>query len=283
MKIHILETGKFKLDGGAMFGVVPKRMWQKLNPADEDNLCTWSMRCLLIEEGQQKIIIDTGVGNKQDERFRKHFYPHDDQSFDALLAPLGLTVSDITDVFLTHFHFDHVGGAVSVDKSGQLIPTFPNATYWSNQAHYDWAYTPNARESASFLKENFVPLKTHGVLRFLDMEQDIAFNEFINVRFVFGHTEAMMVPFIQLPSGNTLIYTADLIPSHHHIPLPYIMAYDMRPLNTLQEKESLYEQIIDGKHYLFFEHDNKVACGNISKSETGKVIFGKEVLLHEIV
>ncbi|MBK9257529.1 MAG: MBL fold metallo-hydrolase [Saprospiraceae bacterium] len=283
MKISIIETGKFKLDGGAMFGVVPKRMWEKLNPADNDNMCTWSMRCLLIESGNQKILIDTGVGFKQDERFRKHFFPHDDLPFKDLLAPLGLTTEDITDIFLTHFHFDHVGGAVSFDKAGNLIPTFPNATYWANEQHYQWAYNPNAREQASFLKENFVPLKDWGKLKFIDVEQDISFNEFINVRFVYGHTGAMMVPFIKLPSGNTLVYTADLIPSHHHMPMPYIMAYDVQPLETLKEKETLYEQILDGKHFLFFEHDLNVACGFAVKNESGRVIFGGETQLHSII
>jgi glyoxylase-like metal-dependent hydrolase (beta-lactamase superfamily II) len=283
MKIHILETGKFKLDGGAMFGVVPKRMWQKLNPADEENLCTWSMRCLLIDDGNRRILIDTGVGNKQDERFRKHFYPHEDQSFDVMLGKIGLSVTDITDVLITHFHFDHVGGAVTKDANGNLLPTFPNATYWSNKQHYDWAYDPNAREQASFLKENFVPLLDHGVLKFVEIGDDVLFNDYIRLRFVYGHTQAMMIPFIQLPSGNTLIYAADLIPSHYHIPLPYIMAYDVQPLESLKEKEKLYEQITDSKHFLFFEHDPVVSCGTAVRNESGKVVFGSRVELFDIM
>ena len=283
MKLHILETGKFKLDGGAMFGVVPKRMWSKLNPPDEENLCTWSLRCLLIEEGPHKILIDTGVGNKQDERFRKHFYPHDTHEFDVLLGNIGLTTSDITDVFLTHFHFDHVGGAVSFDQKGELVPTFPNAKYWTNQKHYDWALHPNPREAASFLKENFVPLADHGVLHFLDEEQDISFNEFMDVHFVYGHTEAMMLPFIKLPKGKTLVYCADLFPSHHHIPMPYIMAYDLRPLETMKEKNIVFERVTDGNHFLFFEHDPTTACGNVIVTEHGKVTFGEKVDLQQIL
>ena len=283
MKLHILETGKFKLDGGAMFGVVPKRMWNKLCPADDENLCTWQMRCLLVEDGNRKILIDTGVGAKQDEKFRKHFYPHDDVTFEYALGQIGLKTEDITDVFLTHFHFDHVGGALAINSKGEILPAFPKATYWSNEVHYRWAYNPNAREAASFLKENFVPLKELGMLKFIDNEEGIQFSENISVSFVNGHTEAMMIPYIGLPSGNTLIYCADLIPSHHHVPLPYIMAYDMKPLECLKEKQMLHDKATDGKHYLFFEHDLDIACGNIVKSETGRVIFNTKVNLLDII
>jgi glyoxylase-like metal-dependent hydrolase (beta-lactamase superfamily II) len=283
MKLHILETGKFKLDGGAMFGVVPKRMWSKMHPADEDNLCTWQMRCLLVEDGDRKILIDTGVGKKQDEKFRKHFYPHDDIDFDAALSKLGLKREDITDVLLTHFHFDHVGGALEVDANGNIVPVFQNAVYWTNEPHYRWAYTPNAREAASFLKENFVPLKDAGVLKFIDVQEGISFSDHISLGFVYGHTEAMMIPYITLPSGNTLIYCADLIPSHHHIPLPYVMAYDVRPLESLKEKQALHERTSDGRHFLFFEHDLDVACGSLVKTETGKTVFGGYVSLDEIL
>jgi len=283
MKLSILQTGKFKLDGGAMFGVVPKTMWQKLVPADENNLCTWSLRCLLIEEGNQKILIDTGVGDKQDERFKKHFYPHETQSFDELLAPLNLKSSDITDVLLTHFHFDHVGGAVSKDAQENLVPTFPNATYWTNKKHYDWALNPNPREQASFLKENFVPLLDHNVLKFIDTDQGIAFNDFISLSFVYGHTEAMMIPHIKLPNGKTLVYCADLLPSHNHIPLPYIMAYDVRPLESMREKVEFFEKVTDGNHFLFFEHDNEIACGSLVKQDSGKVIFGESIEIQSLL
>ena len=283
MKLHIIETGKFKLDGGAMFGVVPKRMWSKIHPADEENLCTWQMRCLLIEDGNRKILIDTGVGKKQDEKFRKHFYPHDDIPFDEALGKIGLKREDITDVLLTHFHFDHVGGALEFDSYGNIVPVFVNATYWTNELHYRWAYTPNAREAASFLKENFVPLKEAGILKFIDVQEGISFSEHINLGFVYGHTEAMMIPYITLPSGNTLIYCADLIPSHHHIPLPYVMAYDVRPLESIKEKQALHERASDGKHFLFFEHDLDVACGSLIRTETGKIAFGKSINLSDII
>jgi glyoxylase-like metal-dependent hydrolase (beta-lactamase superfamily II) len=283
MQLHIIESGKFKLDGGAMFGVVPKRMWQKMHPADEDNLCTWQMRCLLVVDGDRKILIDTGVGHKQDERFRKHFYPHDDISFDAALSSIGMSVSDITDVLITHFHFDHVGGALSFDAKGNIVPTFPNATYWTNEVHYNWAYNPNAREAASFLRENFVPLKDAGVLKMIDIQEGIRFSDHIHLGFVYGHTEAMMIPHIELPSGNTLIYCADLIPSHHHVQLPYIMAYDMKPLESLKEKQIFHEKATDGRHFLFFEHDLEVACGNIVKNEQGRVVFGGKVDLADLV
>jgi glyoxylase-like metal-dependent hydrolase (beta-lactamase superfamily II) len=283
MQLHILETGKFKLDGGAMFGVVPKRMWQKMHPADDENLCTWQMRCLLVIDGDRKILIDAGVGSKQDERFRKHFYPHDDISFNTALSNIGLSKEDITDVLITHFHFDHVGGALEFDAKGNIVPTFPNATYWSNEVHYKWAFTPNAREAASFLKENFVPLKDAGVLKMIDVQEGIRFSDNISLSFVYGHTEAMMIPYIHLPLGGTLIYCADLIPSHHHVQLPYIMAYDMKPLESLREKQELHERATDGKHFLFFEHDLDVACGNIIKNEYGKVVFGQAFDLKDIL
>jgi len=283
MKLHVLETGKFKLDGGAMFGVVPKRMWQKMHPADDDNLCTWQMRCLLVEDGNRKILIDTGVGSKQDDRFRSHFYPHDDINFTESLAKIGLTTEDITDVFLTHFHFDHVGGALKRDAQGAIVPVFPNAIYWSNEVHYNWALNPNAREAASFLKENFVPMRDQGILQMIDVQEGIKFSDNISLSFVYGHTEAMMLPYISLPSGNTLIYCADLIPSHHHIQMPYVMAYDLRPLETMKEKKVLHDVATDGKHFLFFEHDLDVACGFLTKNENGRVVFGGEVNIADII
>ena len=283
MKLHVLETGKFKLDGGAMFGVVPKRMWQKMHPADDDNLCTWQMRCLLVEDGNRKILIDTGVGSKQDDRFRSHFYPHDDIDFTESLAKIGLTTEDITDVFLTHFHFDHVGGALKRDAQGAIVPVFPNATYWSNEVHYNWALNPNAREAASFLKENFVPMRDQGILQMIDVQEGIKFSENISLSFVYGHTEAMMLPYISLPSGNTLIYCSDLIPSHHHIQMPYVMAYDLIPLETMKEKKVLHDVATDGKHFLFFEHDLDVACGFLTKNENGRVVFGGEVNIADII
>ena len=279
MKLHIIETGKFKLDGGAMFGVVPKSLWKRLNPPDENNMCTWSMRCLLIEDGERKILIDTGLGDKQGEKFRSHFYPHGEDSLSKSLSKAGFNFQDITDVFLTHLHFDHVGGAVLRDNQDNLVPTFPNATYWSNEKHWNWALNPNAREKASFLKENIVPLQEHNVLKFIDIEQGVKFTDSIHVDFAYGHTEALMVPYIKMDNGKTLVYTADLLPSHCHIGMPYVMGYDIRPLETLKEKEDLYEKTVDNDHMIFFEHDKDIACAQLTRNEKGRVVLGEEVTL----
>ncbi|MCF6269388.1 MAG: MBL fold metallo-hydrolase [Melioribacteraceae bacterium] len=262
-----------------MFGVVPKSLWKRLNEPDENNMCTWSMRCLLIEDGERKILIDTGLGDKQDLKFRSHFYPHGDDSLVKSLGNSGFGFEDITDVFLTHLHFDHVGGAVSKDTNGNLIPTFPNATYWSNEKHWEWALTPNPREKASFLKENIVPLQDHNVLKFIDVEDGVKFTDSISIDFVYGHTEAMMVPYIKLDNGKTLVYTADLLPSHCHIGMPYVMGYDIRPLSTLKEKERLYEKAVDTNHMIFFEHDKDIACAELVRNERGRVVLGEEVKL----
>src|ERR1700712_1706150 len=207
MNLHTIDTGFFKLDGGAMFGVVPKTIWNKTNPADENNLCTWAMRCLLVEDGDRLILIDTGIGNKQDERFFSHYYLHGDATLDSSLKAKGFHRDDITDVFLTHLHFDHVGGAVMRD-SDMLIPTFKNATYWSSQKHWDWAVNPNDREKASFLKENILPIQESGQLKFIDTQDGVAFRKDFNIRFVYGHTDAMMLPLIEY-KGKKILYMAD--------------------------------------------------------------------------
>ena len=282
MKLHTIDTGLFKLDGGAMFGVVPKQMWKRLNEPDENNMCTWAMRCLLIEEGERKILIDTGIGDKQDAKFRSHFSPHGDDSLLLSLATKGFAPEDITDVLLTHMHFDHVGGAVYRDEKDNLLPTFPNATYWTNKKHLDWALEPNPRERASFLKENIVPLQEHEVLKYIDVEQGVKFSEHISLDFVYGHTEALMVPYIKLDNGNTIVYTADLMPSHGHVGLPYVMAYDIRPLDTMRERAELYEKVIGTDHFIYFEHDKEVALGQLLKNEKGRVAFGGEVSLDSI-
>lgn len=280
MKLSVIKTGFFKLDGGAMFGVVPQQLWKKLNPPDSNNMCTWAMRCLLVESGDRKILIDTGFGSKQDEKFRKHFEPHGEDSLIGSIRDLGLSPEEITDVFLTHFHFDHVGGAVKYNEKGKLVPTFPNATYWSNQAHYDWAYTPNARERASFLKENFVPLKEANQLKMIDIEEGLSFIPGFDVRFVYGHTEAMMLPQITI-NNKTLIYCADLFPSAGHIRLPYVMAYDMRPMNTLEEKKILSEEAIEKDYILFFEHDPINECAILKRNEKGRIVLDKTMTLAE--
>ena len=269
MKISVVHAGYLKLDGGAMFGIVPKTMWEKINPPDENNLCTWAMRCLLVEEGNRKILIDTGIGDKQSEKFFSFFQPHGDENLIDSVSEV-LSPEEITDVIITHFHFDHVGGAISKDKAGNLAPTFPNAKYWSNEVHYDWAYNPNAREAASFLKENFVPLKDMGVLHFIDVEDGVSFTDRIKLKFYNGHTEAMMVPFIKMDNGETLVYPADLMPSSGHIRMPYVMAYDIRPLVTLKERQEFYDIVTDGDHILYFEHDPIHETGRVIKNAKGR-------------
>jgi len=272
MQLSIINTGFFKLDGGAMFGVVPKTLWNRLNPADENNMCTWAMRCLLVETENRKILIDTGLGEKQDERFRSHFHPHGDNSLLKSLAEKGLKAEDITDVLLTHLHFDHVGGAVIRNDKGELTPAFPNATYWTNKVHYDWAFDPNPRERASFLKENFVPLQEAGILKFIPVtDHDFEWMDGIRLRFVYGHTEAMMVPIISTPQRD-IYYCADVMPSSYHIGLPYVMGYDLRPLKTLEEKKRILEEALDGDHWLFFEHDPLTSCVSLKKNERGRIV-----------
>ncbi|MGH2553937.1 MAG: MBL fold metallo-hydrolase [Chitinophagaceae bacterium] len=274
MKLYTINTGYFKLDGGAMFGVVPKSMWNKINPADENNLCTWALRCLLIEDGNRLILIDNGNGDKQDEKFFKHYYLHGDDTLIKSLAKYGFHPDDITDAFLTHLHFDHCGG--SIKREGEkLIPTFNNATYWSNREHWEWAVNPNDREKASFLKENILPIEESGQLKFIDVTNgtnnklgESAFAENISVRFVNGHTQAMMLPQIKYKE-KTIVYMADLLPSQGHIPLPYVMSYDMFPLTTLNEKKSFLQEAVENDYILFFEHDPVNECCTLQQTEKG--------------
>lgn len=256
MKVHAIDTGLFKLDGGAMFGVVPKSMWQKLNPPDANNMCTWAMRCLLVEDGNRLVLVDNGIGDKQDEKFRGHFYLHGDDSLEKSLRRLGFTSSDITDVFLTHLHFDHCGGSVRRRPDGALQTAFANATYWSNEAHWNWATHPNAREKASFLRENILPIQESGQLKFVDPAQGVpdALPQFSDLIFADGHTEKMMVPVLHY-KGRTLAYLADLLPSVAHLPLPYVMSYDVRPLTTLSEKEAVLRRAAEENWVLLLEHD----------------------------
>jgi glyoxylase-like metal-dependent hydrolase (beta-lactamase superfamily II) len=268
MKLYTIDTGLFKLDGGAMFGVVPKSMWQKLNPPDENNMCTWAMRCLLIEDSNRLILIDNGMGNKQDEKFRGHFYPHGDDTLENSLRQRGFTSADITDVFLTHLHFDHCGGSVVRTPGGNLEVAFSNATYWSNEAHWQWAVTPNAREKASFLKENIVPIQGSGHLQFLTPGSSSPLPQFREIIFVDGHTEKMMVPVIEY-KGHTLAFMADLLPSAGHIPLPYVMGYDMRPLVTLAEKEAVLNRAAAENWVLLLEHDPTAAACTVQMTDRG--------------
>ncbi|HLU17476.1 MAG TPA: MBL fold metallo-hydrolase [Edaphocola sp.] len=267
MNLYTIDTGLFKLDGGAMHGVVPKSMWSKLNPADENNMCSWAMRCLLVEEGDRLILIDTGIGDKQDQKFFGHYYLHGDASLHQSIRNAGFSADDITDVFLTHLHFDHVGGAVK-REGDHLLPTFKNAKYWSNQKHWDWAVHPNAREKASFLKENIMPLQESGQLHFFDGDDGDEFMPGFKVRIVHGHTESMMLPQLSY-KGKTILYAADLLPSMHHLPLPWVMAYDTRPLDTLKEKEALLKEAADNDWLLYFEHDAVNEMCTVLQTERG--------------
>ncbi|WP_295655627.1 MBL fold metallo-hydrolase [uncultured Mucilaginibacter sp.] len=267
MKLHTIDTGFFKLDGGAMFGVVPKVIWNKTNPADENNLCTWAMRCMLVQDEGRLILIDTGMGNKQDAKFMGHYYLSGDATIDSSLAKLGFGRDDITDVFLTHLHFDHCGGAI-IREGDKLVPGFKNATYWSNEQHWNWAVHPNDREKASFLKENILPIQESGRLKFIPAEDGVQFTDNIKIRFAYGHTDAMMLPQISY-KGKTVVYMADLLPSVGHIPMPYIMGYDMFPLTTLNEKKVFLTEALEKEYILFLEHDPVNECCTLQMTEKG--------------
>jgi glyoxylase-like metal-dependent hydrolase (beta-lactamase superfamily II) len=266
MKLYVVDTGTFKLDGGAMFGVVPKALWQKTNPADENNLCTWAMRCLLIEDAGRLILIDNGIGDKQDARFFSHYYLQGDNSITSALHKLGFSEDDVTDMFLTHLHFDHCGGGVRYRNEKAEI-TFKNARYWSNADHWKWATEPNPREKASFLKENILPMQQSGHLNFTAPASPSPFPQF-DIRYVSGHTDKMMIPMIKY-NGKTICYMADLLPSAGHIPLAYVMGYDTRPLLTLQEKEKFLGEAADHGYILFLEHDAVNECCTVQRTDKG--------------
>tara|TARA_B100001142_G_C14339183_1_gene657107 strand:+ start:2368 stop:3210 length:843 start_codon:yes stop_codon:yes gene_type:complete len=267
MRLYTIDTGFFKLDGGGMFGAVPKVIWSRTNPADKNNLCTWAMRSLLIEDDNRLILIDNGIGDKQDENFFKHYYLHGDVNLDISLAKHGFSADDITDVFLTHLHFDHCGGSVkwNIDRSSFEM-AFKNARYWSNSDHWKWATEPNKREKASFLIENIMPIQEAGHLNFVDGERDI-FNNF-DALFVNGHTESQMIPHIKY-KDKVIVFTADLLPSTGHIPLPYIMGYDTRPLLTLVEKEKFLKKAAEQEYILFLQHDNYNECCTVKTTDRG--------------
>ena len=274
MKLYSINTGYFKLDGGAMFGVVPKSIWHKINPADENNLCSWALRCLLIEDGNRLILVDNGNGDKQDAKFFSHYYLHGDDTLDKSLTKYGFHRDDITDVFLTHLHFDHCGGTI-MREGDKLVPAFKNAKCWSNKEHWDWAVYPNEREKASFLKENILPIKENGQLHLVEVADvndgklgETVFTDTISVRFVNGHTHAMMLPQVRY-KNKTIVFVADLLPSQGHIPLPYIMGYDMFPLTTLNEKKSFLKEALEGEYILFFEHDPLYECCTLRQTERG--------------
>lgn len=258
-----------------MFGVVPKTIWNKVNPADANNLCTWALRCLLIEQGDRLVLVDTGIGNKQDAKFFGHYELHGDQDLQGSLRAAGFDREDITDVFLTHLHFDHCGGAIN-REGDRLIPAFPNARYWSNALHWNWATEPNEREKASFLKENILPIKESGRLQMVLLNENgdagllpqFDFEKLFSIRVVHGHTKAMMLPQLKY-KGRTIVFMADLLPSTGHLPIPYVMAYDMFPLTSLKEKKAFLEEALAGDYVLFFEHDPVHECCTLQKTEKG--------------
>ncbi|HEX8376249.1 MAG TPA: MBL fold metallo-hydrolase [Pedobacter sp.] len=266
MNLYSIETGLFKLDGGAMFGVVPKSIWNKTTPADENNLCTLAMRSLLIEDGKRLILIDTGIGNKQSEKFLSYYHLHGDDSLEKSLAKNGFSKDDITDVVLTHLHLDHVGGAVS-QNGDTLAPTFKNATYWSNEKHWNWAIHPNDREKASFLKENIIPLQESGQLKFI-VSDNFDLTDDLKIRFTYGHTEAMMLPEITYKERK-ILFAADLIPTAAHIPIPYVAGYDIFPLKAMEEKKVFLREALMNNVILFFEHDSQYECCSLTDTEKG--------------
>ena len=270
MRLHPIEAGNFKLDGGAMFGVVPKTLWERTNPSDDKNRIEMASRCLLVEEGKRLILIDTGMGNKQGDSFFRHYGLWGDYSLVSSLALAGFHPDDITDVFFTHLHFDHCGGAVNKDNTGKLVPAFKNAYYWVHKSHWEWATFPNAREKASFLPDNILPLEQSGQLKFIeDPGPFIKETPFpFSIQLIDGHTEKQMLPLIEY-QGKKILYAADLVPTVGHIPIPYIMGYDTRPLLTLKEKEQILRNSFEKEVLLFLQHDPHHQLISLQNTEKG--------------
>ena len=281
MELHTIHTGYFKLDGGAMFGVVPKSIWNRLNSADDNNMCNWAMRCLLVVDGNRKILIDTGIGEKQSDKFFGYYYLNGSESLELSLNAAGLEFADITDVILTHLHFDHAGGAVRWKKNRSgYEPTFPNATYHLGKAHWEHANKPNPREKPSFLPENFVPLMEAGKMNFISPDERITSD--IRCRMVNGHTVQMICPEINW-NGRTVFYGADLYPSSHHVPLNYVMAYDIEPLRTMEEKVHINQIAVDNDWLVFYEHDPVTECSTLTRNERGQYQKGESRLLTDFI
>jgi len=267
MKIFPIETGNLMMDGGAMFGVVPKVIWQKIYPVDENNLCNWAMRCLLVDTGQRVLLLDNGIGDKQDEKFLSKYYLNGDDTLEKSLAKFGYEFSDITDVILSHLHFDHCGGSIKYNEGRtELELAFPKAVYWISKQQWDLALNPNKREKASFLPENFLLIKEKGMLKLI--EKDTEIYPGIRFKLYHGHTDGQMITFIK-HKGKTIVYMADLLPSVAHIPLPYILSYDTKPLITLKEKENFLNEAVDNGYILFFEHDLYHECCTVQHTEKG--------------
>lgn len=270
MNLYPINTGNFKLDGGAMFGVVPKSLWIRTNPADENNMCNWSLRCLLIEDGDRLMLVDCGIGDKQTEKFFSYYYLHGDGDLKMSIEAAGFSMDDVTDVFLTHLHFDHCGGGIAREGESGFRPVFKNATYWNNERHWKWATEPNQREKASFLKENILPIQESGQLKFIERTGNVTENVFdnIDVMFVDGHTDSQQLPIINY-KGQKIVFMADLLPSVGHIPLPYVMGYDTRPLITLAEKSEFLQKAAAENYVLFMEHDAVNQCCTLKNTEKG--------------
>ena len=266
MKLFAIPTGNFKLDGGATFGVVPKSIWKKMYDADENNLINLAMRCLLIDTGDHRVLIDTGCGNKQSEKFFSHYYLNGEESLAGSLEKAGYTFDDITDVIHTHLHFDHCGGSVVKNETGELTPAFKNATFWVSEQQWAWAMNPNRKESASYLPENILPLKESGQLKMIKEEGEMFPG--ISVRLFNGHTDGQIIVYINY-YGNTLIFGGDLMPLSGLVHLPYVMSYDTRPLITLDEKESFLNEVIDQQQTIFLEHEVETECITIKMGARG--------------
>lgn len=280
MRLEAIHTGNFKLDGGAMFGVVPKVIWNNLNPADENNLCNWAMRCLLVEDGNRLILIDNGIGDKQSEKFFSYYYLNGDHSLKKSLHDVGVDFDDITDVVLTHLHFDHCGGSIRWNQEKTLLePAFKNAVYWSHKEHWEHAVHPNMREKASFLRDNILPIEESGQLKFV--EDDLIISPNISVIMANGHTEKMMCPKIDY-KGKTLVFAADMIPSAAHIPPHYAMGYDIRPLVRMDENQRFLDEAIANDYTIFFEHDLTNECGKV-KLDNGKYKAGDLFTLNDFI
>ena len=265
MRLYAIETGNFKLDGGAMFGVVPKPLWERTNPADENNRIDMAARSLLIEDGERLILVDTGLGNKQSDKLFSHYALWGEHSLARSLNTLGFHNDDITDVVFTHLHFDHCGGAIVRNKKGFYEPAFKNARFWSHKDHWQWATTPNVREKASFLPENILPIEESGQLNLLDdSKTPLGFD----VLLMDGHTEKQMLPKIEY-KGKTIIFAADLIPTSGHLPVPYVMGYDTRPLLSLKEKERFLAEAVEKDYFLFLEHDAHNEVISLKRTEKG--------------